>query len=266
MSFIPYLTKIEKIVQECNDTKTFWVEYSNSFNPGQFVEISVLGYGEAPISIAGGYENGIMLSIRAAGNVTKKLHNMKEGDVVGIRGPFGKPWPVNDVMGENLLMIAGGIGLAPLRPCIMHAIENRNDYGEVLLLYGARSPVQMLYRREYEEWRKSIDMDIIVDRGDESWKGKIGLVTELMDEVDFKGYAFVCGPPVMMKFVSMKLLEMGFDKSKIFLSLERNMKCGMGICGHCAIAGKYVCLDGPVFSLEDAMTMLEKPVELEGVL
>ncbi len=265
MSFIPYLARIEKIVEECSDTKTYWIDYARKFLPGQFVEISVFGYGEAPISIAGGYDNGIMLSIRAVGNVTKKLHEMDVGDVLGVRGPFGKPWPVEKCRGNDVLIVAGGIGLAPLRPSIMHIIENRDEYGEVHVLYGAKSPSRMLYKREYKEWKKHIDMDIIVDEGDDKWDGRVGLVTELLDDVNFTGYAMVCGPPIMMKFVSIKLMEKGFDSSKIFLSLERNMKCGMGICGHCAISGKYVCLDGPVFSLNDAINLLEKPVELEGI-
>ena len=228
----------------------------------------MFGYGEAPISISGGDEDGIELTIRAVGNVTNRMHRMQAGDEVGIRGPFGQGWPVEKALGKNLLIVAGGIGLAPLKPVVEYAIENRDKFNMVTLLYGARRPSLMLFKYKFGEWAKSIDLLLTVDEPEPGWDGHVGVVTTLCDRIRHVAdtITMMCGPPIMMKYTSMVLIELGFPPSEMYLSLERNMKCGIGICGHCAVGGVYVCRDGPVFPLHKALRFVEKPHEVQGVL
>jgi len=265
--YIPKIVKIEKIREETEDTKTFVLDSNLDYSPGQFVELSVFGYGEAPISISGG-DGKICLTIRAVGNVTRRIHEMKEGDEVGIRGPFGKGWPVEKAKGKNLLLVAGGIGLAPLRPVIEYVLKHRDNFRMVTLLYGARKPSLMLFKYEFERWSKEMDTLFTVDEPEPGWNGHVGVVTTLCDKIRHvdSTITFMCGPPVMMKYTSMVLMELGFPPGEMYLSLERNMKCGIGICGHCAVGGVYVCRDGPVFSLNKALRFIEKPHEVQGVL
>jgi len=266
--YIPSMAKIVSIINETPDTKTFKLGTECSFKPGQFVELSVFGYGEAPISISGGDNRNIDLSIRAVGNVTKRMHRMNVGEYVGIRGPFGNGWPLEKAKGKNLLIIAGGIGLAPLKPVVDYACKNRNEFKEVTLLYGARKPSLMLFKYKFDEWRKYMNLLLTVDEPEEGWNGHVGVVTTMCDKIKHVAntVTFMCGPPIMMKYTSMSLIELGFPPSEIYLSLERNMKCGIGICGHCAVGGVYVCRDGPIFSLNDALKFIEKPHEVQGVL
>lgn len=266
--YIPSIAKIVDIINETPDTKTFKLKIELPFKPGQFVELSIFGYGEAPISISGGDNESIDLSIRAVGNVTRRMHRMNVGEYVGIRGPFGNGWPIEKAKGKNLLIIAGGIGLAPLKPVVDYACNNREEFKEVTLLYGARKPSLMLFKYKFDEWRRYIDVLLTVDEPEEGWDEHIGVVTMLCDKIKHISdtITFICGPPVMMKFTSMRLIELGFPPSEIYLSLERNMKCGIGICGHCAVGGMYVCRDGPIFSLTKALKFIEKPHEVRGVL
>lgn len=266
--YIPSVAKIVSVTDETPDTKTFKIEAGLSFKPGQFVELSVFGYGEAPISISGGENGTIDLSIRAVGNVTKKIHRMKKGDYVGIRGPFGNGWPVEKAEGKNLLIVAGGIGLAPLKPVVEYVCKHRDEFGDVTLLYGARRPSLMLFKYKFDEWKRYMDVLLTVDEAEPGWEGHVGVVTTLCDKIRHVAdtITFMCGPPIMMKYTSMVLIELGFPPSEMYLSLERNMKCGIGICGHCAVGGVYVCRDGPVFSLNKALRFIEKPHEVQGVL
>ena len=266
--YLPAVARITDIIEETPDTKTFVISSPLKFKPGQFVELSIFGYGEAPISISGGNEKSIDLTIRAVGNITKRIHRMNVGDHVGIRGPFGNGWPVERAEGRNLLIAAGGIGLAPLKPVIEYVCNNRKKFRNVTLLYGARKPSLMLFKYKLEEWSKHMDVLLTVDEPEEGWKGNVGVVTTLCDRIKHVSdtVTLMCGPPIMMKYTSISLMELGFPTGEMYLSLERNMKCGIGICGHCAVGGLYVCRDGPVFSLNDALKLIEKPHEVQGVI
>jgi len=266
--YIPSIAKIVDVIDETPDTKTFRIEADLSFKPGQFVELNVFGYGEAPISISGGEDGTIDLSIRAVGNVTRKIHRMNKGEYVGLRGPFGNGWPIEKARGKNLLIVAGGIGLAPLKPVVEYVCKHRDEFRDVTLLYGARRPSLMLFKYKFDEWKKYMDVLLTVDEAEPGWDGHVGVVTTLCDKIRHVAdtITFMCGPPIMMKYTSMVLIELGFPPSEMYLSLERNMKCGIGICGHCAVGGVYVCRDGPVFSLNKALRFIEKPHEVQGVL
>ncbi len=266
--YIPRVVPIVDIREETPDTKTFTIAAPMSFQPGQFVELSVFGYGEAPISISGGDGKKIDLTIRAVGNVTNKIHRMQVGEYVGVRGPFGNGWPVEKAKGKNLLIVAGGIGLAPLKPVVEHVCSHREEFRNVTLLYGARKPSLMLFKYKFDEWAGYMDLLLTVDEAEPGWEGHVGVVTTLCDKIRHVAdtITLMCGPPIMMKYTSMVLLELGFPPSEMYLSLERNMKCGIGICGHCAVGGVYVCRDGPVFSLNKAFRFIEKPHEVQGVL
>ena len=269
--YLPSLARIVRVRDETPDTRTFRLELEGrkprglNFTPGQFVEVSVFGYGEAPFSISSSplEEDFIEVTVRRVGNVTGALFRLREGSFVGVRGPFGRGWPVEEMRGENVLMIGGGIGIAPLRPLVEYIIANRESFGDVVLLYGARTPKDIVYKEELEKWREYIDVRITVDVGDETWRGRTGVVTVLLDDVELdprKTYSVQCGPPIMIYFVTRRLVEMGFPDERILFSLERLMKCGMGFCGHCMIGGKFVCKDGPVFSYDEVKGLLEPAV------
>jgi len=224
--------------------------------PGQFVEVSILGVGEAPISISSSpTRNGsFQLAVRSVGNVTSRLHTMKKGAYVGIRGPFGNGFPLEDLEGKDVLLIAGGIGLFPLRSLIQYILDRRESFGRVVLLFGARSPSERLFVNELDAWRKRSDVEFYetVDRGDQDWKGSVGVITTLIPKVTIdpqNTMAVVVGPPIMYRFVIGELKKKDLADENIILSLERRMKCGVGKCGHCQINGVYVCLEGPVFTL-----------------
>jgi len=227
--------------------------------PGQFAEISIPGIGEAPISISSSPSktDSFEMVIRNAGSVTNALHGLSEGDKVGIRGPYGTCFPVEDLKGKNILFVAGGIGLVPARSAILYVLENRDDYKDVSILFGSRDPLQRLFTDELAEWDKCDDIEFLetVDEGNDEWKGNVGVVTTLFNKLSKEPdpestYAVVVGPPVMYKFVIMSLRTMNFPDDHIIVSLERHMKCGVGVCGHCQINGIYVCQEGPVFSLD----------------
>ena len=274
-SYIPSAVRLERIGDETDDTRTFFFDRKIDSRPGQFLEVSVPGYGEAPISVNSSADENLRLTIRSVGNVTRAIHRMKPGDEIGIRGPFGRGWPLDETEGRNLLIVAGGLGLAPLRAVILDIIGNRERYGKVALLYGARSPELIIHKQELGGWAKEMDVKVSVDACDgyreeicSAWKGDVGVVTTLFDkyEIPENSTAFVCGPPIMMKFAVKELLKRGFSTERIYVSLERHMKCGMGMCGHCQIGGHYVCKDGPVFSVAEFVKWAEKPEEMEGVL
>ena len=235
-----------------------------TFLPGQFVMVEVPGYGEVPISISSSTSNKgfIELCIRRAGTVTNALHRARRGAKVGIRGPFGTNFPLEQMKGESIILIAGGLGLAPLRAPIYYVTENRADFKDVHILYGTKSPKQLLFDYQYEAWRRidDVNIQIIVEEPDDSWEGPVGLITELLDDVrvDPDGtYAIVCGPPVMFKFVCQRLSQMGVPMDRMFVSLERRMHCGMGKCCRCNIGSTYTCTDGPVFDYWSVINLKE---------
>ncbi len=246
------------------DTKHFGLRFSNlrdrenfNFDFGQFILLSVFGFGEVPLGIASTPEQqeNFEITVRQAGTVTHGLFKLKLGDKVGIRGPYGQGIEPIDLKYKNIALIAGGIGLAPLRSIIQYICWHRKDFGRTSLIYGAKNKFELLYADEYKIWEKSIDIFPTVDEGIGDWTGHIGVVTEICNPETLKcegAVAIVCGPPVMYKFVIEKLNELGFEDKDIYLLLERQMKCGVGKCQHCVCDGKYVCQDGPVFTYAEA--------------
>jgi len=235
------------------------------YTPGQFVEVSVGGIGEAPITISSSptQNGGFELVVRKVGNVTRAIHNLKCGDKIGIRGPFGRgTYPVEEAKGRDLVFICGGIGLVPQRSFIKYVLDNRDQFGEVAILQGTKCYALRLFTSEVEAWGKRGDVQMLetIDEPDDCWKGSVGVVTKLIPRVttDLKSAVLlVCGPPVMYKFVLMELEKRRVPHENIFLNLERKMKCGVGKCGHCQVNNVYVCMDGPVFQYSDLATMPE---------
>ena len=232
--------------------------------PGQFIELSVLGIGEAPISVASSptKKDSFELAIRKTGNLTNVLHRMSTGTTVGIRGPFGNGFPVNDFQGKDVLIVAGGIGLFPLRSLIYYILDKRVDYGRLIILSGCRTPQERVFADDLAQWTKRQDLELIetVDRCDEEWTGNVGMVTTLFDKVEVtpeKTVAIIVGPPVMYKFVVAECKKKDIADKQIMLSLERRMKCGVGKCGHCQINGIYVCQEGPVFTYSELKKLQE---------
>lgn len=271
--YLPKLAEVLKVEPLSEKEKLFQLRMKDgsrlSHKPGQFVEVSVLGVGEAPISVSSSptRDGSFELGIRAVGNVTRALHRLQPGDTLGIRGPFGNGFPVSELLGQDLLFVAGGIGLCPLRSMVQYAIDKRGQFGKITLLYGCRQPAEQLFQGELAEWRRRQDIEVMesVDRCplDVSWRGSIGVITTLFPRVDIEPNnttALVVGPPVMYRYVVAECLKKGIAKDRILLSLERRMKCGMGFCGHCQINNVYVCLDGPVFNYEELSKLKETEV------
>lgn len=237
-----------------------------AFDPGQFNMLYVFGTGEVPISFSGGdpAQNALVHTVRAVGAVSAALCRLKRGEIVGVRGPFGTAWPVAKAAGRDAVFVAGGIGLAPLRPAFEYALTHRKDFGRVALVYGARTPAELLYRHDLERWRGQFDLTVrvTVDRGDESWRGPVGVVTRLLTQLEFNtgnATAFVCGPEVMMKFSALELERRGVLPEQIYVSMERNMKCAIGMCGHCQLGPEFICKDGPVFPYPRIAPLMSVP-------
>ncbi|MEX1248393.1 MAG: FAD/NAD(P)-binding protein [Anaerolineales bacterium] len=256
----PLWAEIVEITPEAEGVSTFWLAFKDKalaasyrFAPGQFNMVYLPGYGEAAISISShpAKPERIGHTIRFVGNVTNAISRLRPGDTLGLRGPFGMPWPIADIKGRDVIIAAGGIGLAPLRPAIYHIIENRADYGKVTIIYGARAPGDLLYPREYDAWRKKgLEVLVTVDRGDENWAGQVGVVPILFYNLRVRpenSVILTCGPEIMMRFVVFESLARRVSQEHIFVSLERNMKCGQGFCGHCQIGPYFICKEGPVF-------------------
>jgi len=259
----PDWAEIVEIQQEAPGVSTYWIKFKEqemgeSFvsNPGQFNILTVPGYGEAAISISSDTRKGgpIGHTIRLAGNVTQAIARLNVGDTVGVRGPFGSCWPIEEHHGKDIYIAAGGIGLPPLRPVIYHIIENRSDYGDVVVLYGARTPKDLQFTDEYKSWREAdIKVLVTVDHADQEWGEIVGVVPLLFYHLrmDHKNSViYTCGPEIMMRFVVYETLARRLPPERIFVSFERNMKCGFGSCGHCQLGPFFVCKDGPVFSYQ----------------
>jgi NAD(P)H-flavin reductase len=256
---IPY--RIQRMRKEIHDTFTVDltpVNYASEFSfvAGQFNMLYVFGVGEVPISISGDptRPQTLIHTIRSVGTVTRAMEKMKRGDVIGVRGPYGAPWPVESAEGNDVLIVAGGIGLAPLRPSIYQILAYREKYGRVILLYGARTPGDLLYVDELEKWRGKLDFDmdvyVTVDSTAGNWRGSVGFVTALIPRAQFdpnQTVVMMCGPEVMMRFTALELQKRGLAQENIYLSMERNMKCAIGFCGHCQFGPTFVCKDGPVY-------------------
>jgi sulfhydrogenase subunit gamma (sulfur reductase) len=261
--YIPEMTRVLKVEPLTQLEKLFVLElpggHSLGNEPGQFVEVSLFGIGEAPISISSSPSRSnstFELCVRSVGDVTSNMHAMEAGALMWIRGPFGRGFPVGEMEGKDVLFAAGGLGLAPLRSLINQVLDNRESFDRVIILYGTKSPKEILFREELEEWagRDDVEFHMTVDRGDEDWEGNVGVITTLFPRITINPHSTVaatCGPPIMYRFVLMELLGMGIPESQIYLSLERRMKCGIGKCGHCQINDLYCCQDGPVFRYAD---------------
>lgn len=259
----PTWAEITAITPEVEGVSTFWLKFLDpamqtaySFKPGQFNMIYVPGFGEAAISICSDPKDKSTIghSIRFVGNVTRAISRLKVGDTVGLRGPFGSHWPMEELVGKDIFMAAGGIGLPPLRPAIYHILSNREKYGKVTILYGARTPSELMYTNEHEAWRQAgIDIQVTVDRADQSWTGRVGVVPMWFYQfrIDARKTAILtCGPEIMIRFVIYEALARRIPADNIHVSLERNMKCGQGSCGHCQLGPYFICKDGPVFRFD----------------
>ena len=257
--FLPVQARIAKIEPQTALEKVLTIELPDGITlghrPGQFVEVSLFGIGEAPISISSSpsRSNGSFeMCVRKVGDVTSALHKLDVGDYIGIRGPFGRGFPVEKFRGKDVLFAPGGLGLAPLRSLINQVIDERALFDRVIILYGARNPSELLFKDELELWKTRSDVELLltVDKGDENWEGNVGVITTLFKNISLNPrntIGVTCGPPVMYRFVLMEFIGKGISEGNIYLSLERRMKCGIGKCGHCQINNVYACQSGPVF-------------------
>ena len=264
----PY--RVREVAKETPDTFTLTLapeDGSNgtSFQPGQFSMLWVFGVGELPISISGDplQHDRLVYTVRSVGQATHALVSQTAGGSVGVRGPFGAGWPQEAARGRDVIVVAGGIGLAPLRPLIYEILSNRQAYGRLVLLYGARSPRELLYRKELAAWARHRETQVLVtvDYGGLSWRGHVGVVTTLFKYARLqpsRSVAMVCGPEIMMRFVARDLESHGLARRDIYLSMERNMKCALGFCGHCQYGPHFICKDGPIFPYEQLRPLLEK--------
>ena len=256
----PIRAKITGVISETPTIKTIRIEPEEpiAFETGQFIELTIPGIGEAPFTPSSrpAMKDIMEITIMNVGKVTEKVHELKNGDIVGVRGPFGKGYPMDRFKGKEILVAGGGCGFAPIRSLMYEFFDRSGEFKKLFFRGGCKTPQEFLYRSEIEDdWVKQKDLDIklTVDKGDSGWKGNVGVVTTILDGIDMdykSGIAIVCGPPVMMKFSTKKLLEMGFKEENIYLSMEKNMSCGIGKCGHCRIGTYYVCKDGPVFTYD----------------
>ncbi len=266
---LPAPWRIESVRRETADTFTLALEPVNggaslAFAPGQFNMLYVFGVGEVPISISGNplAPSPLLHTTRAVGNVTRAMWKLKNGDVLGVRGPFGSSWPLAAARGRDVVIVAGGIGLAPLRSALCQVLARRADFGKVVLIYGARTPEDLLFRAELRAWskRRDVEVHITVDRATGRWRGNVGVVTALIGQAPFEpknACAFVCGPEVMMRFVALELRKRGVPEAQIHLSLERNMQCATGFCGHCQLGPEFICKTGPVFPHDRVKPLLK---------
>ncbi|MEI6863157.1 MAG: FAD/NAD(P)-binding protein [Candidatus Omnitrophota bacterium] len=252
--------EVLRVVTETANIKTFTLKPKGDigFRAGQFMEVSLPGIGEAPFTPSSNHNNRdtIDFTIMSAGRVTKLIHEAVPGDIVGLRGPYGLGYPLDSFKSKEIFVVGGGVGLAPLR-ALLYALFNEVDsYKKITVKFGARTPKDIVYKAEIDSWRTKanhVDIEISTDVGDDTWKGNVGLVTTILkkDGLDIENsVAIVCGPPIMMKFVTFKLLDLGFKDSQVYLSMEKNMSCGIGKCGHCRIGPYYACKDGPVFTYD----------------
>ena len=264
--YLPKVAVLERVAEDIPEVKTFYWRFEDPaaqaefkrFRPGQFAQVSLFGVGEFPASLPPSpTENETFFTIRQVGSCTAALHRLKPRDKFAVRGPYGNGFPMKDYEGMNLTFVAGGIGLIPLRSCIVYALQNRKRYGRIQVFYGAKTPGELMYQQDLRAWEKSggLECHLTVDRAGAGWTGSVGVVGSLFKKpgvnmpVD-NTTAFVCGPPIMFRFVIKDLLALGFQERNIVSTLERYMKCGVGKCGHCCTGVAYICVDGPVFTYE----------------
>lgn len=270
--FIPYLARLQSVTDLTPDTKLFNLELNDpamrdnfDYRPGQFAFLSAFGVGEAPFCLASvSYRKaGLEFAVRRVGTVTNALHELEPGATVGVRGPFGNHFPLEDYKGKNIIIIGGGIGMAPLRPVINTIIDHRDDYGDLLIINGARTPQDLVFAPEFDIWAASprSRVELTVDRGDEAWTGRVALVPDVVKELKpspENAITITCGPPIMIHFVLEALRMLGFSDHQIVTTLEGKMKCGLGKCARCNVGEYYICKDGPVFTFEQISRFIEQ--------
>jgi len=270
--FIPFTARLKESIELTPDVKLLRLELDDEairnnlvYYPGQFAFVSAFGVGESPFGITSvAYQkDSLEFAIRRVGTVTNALHELEPGAIVGVRGPFGNYFPLEDYKGKNIVIIGGGIGMAPLRPVIRTILDNRQHYGQLTTIIGARSPSDLVFVNEYENWAKQPDsrLELTVDRGDANWKGRVALIPAVIKELQLSpdnSVAIICGPPIMIRFVLVELKALGFAPQQIVTTLEAKMKCGLGKCARCNVGEKYICQDGPVFRLDQISTFLEQ--------
>lgn len=256
---LPKVARVEQRVAECDDVFSVSLNIDDTaMEPGQFNMLTVFGAGEIPISISAlpEYQGELVHTIRDVGGVSHALSELGVGDSIGVRGPFGRGWPIEKARNKNLLIIAGGIGLVPLRPVLHHCVRHHLDYQNIVLLYGTRSPQDILFKDELSQWQKheQLHVELSVDRSDAQWTGNVGVITPFIarQQLDFENtVAMICGPEIMMRFACSALRDSGLAEEATFLSMERNMKCAVGHCGHCQLGPHFICKHGPVLSLAE---------------
>lgn len=270
--FLPHLATLKSVTDLTPDIKLLNLEINDpavrenfAYKPGQFAFLSAFGVGEAPFGLTSvSYRNsGLEFAVRRIGTVTGALHELEPGATIGMRGPFGNFFPLEEYTGKNIHIIGGGIGMAPLRPVIATILDHRGEYSELLIINGARSPRDLVFAPEFDTWKASprTRMELTVDRGDESWKGRVALVPAVVADLKLSpqnAVAIICGPPIMIRFVLVELKKLGFADNQIVTTLESKMKCGLGKCARCNVGDKYICIDGPVFTFEQISRFIEQ--------
>jgi len=272
--YLPKVAVLDRVEADISEVKTFYWHFQDPaeqerfhrFRPGQFAQVSLFGVGEFPASLPPSpTEDLTFFTVRQVGSCTAALHQLRPGDQFGVRGPYGNGFPMEEYQSKNLVFVAGGIGLIPLRSCIVYALAHRERYAQIQIFYGSKTPRELMYLPKLREWEGSagVEFHLSVDRGEDGWTGHVGVVGSLLKKPGVKvptenTIAFVCGPPIMFRFVIKDLLAMGMPESSIVFTMERYMKCGVGKCGHCCIGVAYVCADGPVFTYEQIKRLGEE--------
>jgi len=269
--FLPYLATVQSITDLTPEIKLLSLEFDDPaikesfhYKPGQFVFLSAFGVGEAPFTfVSVPYKTGLEFAVRKIGTVTGALQELEPGATIGLRGPFGNCFPLEEYKGKNIFIIGGGIGMAPLRPIVTTILDHREGYGDLVIINGARTPKDLVFAPEFDAWAKSprTRLELTVDRGDESWKGRVALIPSIVSELKLSpqnAIAIICGPPIMIHFTLIELKKLGFAPNQIVTTLERKMKCGLGKCARCNVGLKYICQDGPVFTLEQISELIEE--------
>lgn len=264
----PSLAKIIGVRKEAPDVKTITFRFVDPvlqkrfrYKPGQFIQVSSFGIGESTFEVFK-HERSFGFSFKKVGSVTKSIFEKNKGDVIGVRGPYGNGWPLKEFRKKNLLLIGGGIGIPPIRALLQHIIKKRGSFGDIDIFYGAKTPDEIVYKKDFKKWSKvkKTKVHLTVDKGKGGWKGNVGVVTTLFEGMKFgkSHVAAACGPPIMIKFVVKSLMERGMKEKQIYASMERLMQCGFGTCGHCNIGKLYVCKDGPVFRVDQLKELTER--------
>ncbi|WP_252228988.1 MULTISPECIES: anaerobic sulfite reductase subunit AsrB [unclassified Clostridium] len=259
--YIPFLSEIKEVIKHTDIEYTFRMEFCGDVKPGQFFEVSLPKFGEAPISVSGIGENTVDLTIRRVGKVTNEIFNNYVGDKLYLRGPYGNGFNINEYKGKDLIIVAGGTGLSPVKGVVDYFSNNIEEVNSFTLISGFKSPKDILFKSDIKDWDEKINLIITVDNADENYDGKVGLVTKYIPELDIKDLnnvaVIVVGPPMMMKFTVAEFLKLGIEENNIWISQERKMCCGIGKCGHCKIDDTYICLDGPVFNYSKGKSLLD---------